>query len=76
MERWNAEILLCSPIPLSIATVLARSSSNSASSGSREQFQGVVTLCLRGVSSSVNRCVPSPTRLNLCLMLQAGRSRH
>ena len=51
-ERCNAEVVLCCPIPMSTAGVLARSSE---ASSPQDDCLGVISLGLRGVSSSVNR---------------------
>ena len=51
-ERCNAEVVLCCPIPMSTAGVLARSSE---ASSPQDDCLGVISLGLRGVSSSVDR---------------------
>ena len=51
-ELCSAEVVLCCPIPLSTASVLARSSEAFAP---QDHCLGVISLGLRGVSSSINR---------------------
>ena len=63
-EGSYAEVLLCSPIPLSTAGVLARSGSSLEASGFQPGCLGTLTLGLRGVSSSMDRCIS--THLRAC----------